>query len=73
MTTPGWFADLQMGNIFRVDSETDLIGEDDVFDIWPQCDEGGSKEVGQFVGRMLSSLFDEMSLARIVLSSMPFG
>ena len=49
MSTPGWLADLQMGNIFRVDSETDLIGEDDVYGIWPQCEEGDSKEIGQFV------------------------
>ena len=49
MSTPGWMADLQQGSIFRVDSETDLIGEDDVFDIWPQCEEGDLKEIGQFV------------------------
>ena len=49
MSTPGWLADLQMGNIFRVDSEADLIGEDDVYGIWPQCEEGDSQEIGQFV------------------------
>ena len=49
MSTPGWMADLHLGSIFRVDSETDLIGEDDVYDIWPQCEEGDAKEIGQFV------------------------
>ena len=49
MSTPGWLADLHVGNIFRVDSETDLISEDEAYNIWPECEEGDFKEVGQFV------------------------
>ena len=49
MASDGWFADLQQGNIFRVDSTTDNIMEDDVYKIWPQVDEGDAKELAQFV------------------------
>ena len=49
MASDGWYADLRQGNIFRVDSTTDNITEDDVYKIWPQVDEGDVKELAQFV------------------------
>ncbi|CAE7280604.1 RE2, partial [Symbiodinium microadriaticum] len=49
MRSPGWCADLNVGNIFRVDSATDNIEEHQVYDIWPQVDEADGKEVAQFV------------------------
>ena len=49
MASDGWYADLYQGNIFRVDSTTDNISEDDVYKIWPQVEEGDAKELAQFV------------------------
>ena len=49
MSSHGWYADLYEGSIFRVDTTTDNISEDDVFSIWPQVEEGDHKEVSQFV------------------------
>ena len=49
MKSPGWHADLQTGSIFRVDSTTDSIEEEDLPGIWPQVDEADRKEIGQFV------------------------
>ncbi|CAE7272753.1 RE1 [Symbiodinium natans] len=49
MRSPGWFADLNVGNIFRVDATTDNIDESQVAPIWPLVDEADEKEVGQFV------------------------
>ena len=49
MRSKGWYADLNVGNIFRVDTATDNIEEHQVADIWPQVEEADYKEVGQFV------------------------
>ena len=49
MRSPGWYADLNVGSIFRVDSATDNIEEHQVYDVWPQVDEADGKEVAQFV------------------------
>ena len=49
MSSPGWHADLQTGSIFRVDSTTDSIEEEDLPAIWPQVDEADYKEISQFV------------------------
>ena len=49
MSSPGWFADISVGSIFRVDAETDTIEERQVAPIWPQVDEADGKEVAQFV------------------------
>ena len=49
MRSPGWFADLHVGSIFRVDDTTDNIDESQVAAIWPMVDEADEKEVGQFV------------------------
>eukprot|EP00439_Symbiodinium_sp_Y106_P086161 s190_g31.t1 len=49
MKSKGWYADLNVGNIFRVDTATDNIEEHQVADIWPQVEEADHKEVGQFV------------------------
>eukprot|EP00439_Symbiodinium_sp_Y106_P004476 s9466_g1.t1 len=49
MNSPGWHADLQTGSVFRVDSTTDSIEEDDLPGIWPQVEEADHKEIGQFV------------------------
>ena len=49
MRSSGWYADLNVGNIFRVDATTDNIDENQVAPIWPQVDEADEKEVGQFV------------------------
>ncbi|CAE7765903.1 RE2 [Symbiodinium sp. KB8] len=49
MHSPGWCADIHVGNIFRVDSSTDNIEEHQVFDIWPQVEAADEKEVSQFV------------------------
>ena len=47
--SPGWHADISTGSIFRVDSATDNIDENQIYDIWPQVDEADGKEIGQFV------------------------
>ena len=49
MKCEGWYADLSVGNIFRVDSTTDMIEENQVAEIWPQVEEADRKEIGQFV------------------------
>ncbi|OLQ14518.1 hypothetical protein AK812_SmicGene1358 [Symbiodinium microadriaticum] len=49
MKSAGWHADIATGNIFRVDSTTDNIEEDQVYDIWPQVEEADAKEIAQFV------------------------
>ena len=49
MRSPGWHADISTGSIFRVDSTTDNIDENQIYDIWPQVDEADGKEIGQFV------------------------
>ena len=49
MHTDGWMADLLQGAIFKVDTSTDAIEENDVAPIWPAVDEADHKEIGQFV------------------------
>ena len=49
MKSSGWYADVNEGCIFRVDTATDNIEEHQVADIWPQVEEADYKEVGQFV------------------------
>ena len=49
MSSHGWYADLFEGSIFRVDTTTGNISEDDVYGIWPEVEEGDMKEVAQFV------------------------
>ncbi|OLQ01786.1 hypothetical protein AK812_SmicGene15471 [Symbiodinium microadriaticum] len=43
------FADLATGHVYKVDDETDLIQENEVYDIWPQVEQADASEVSQFV------------------------
>ena len=43
------YASLQDGQIFKVDSETDNITEDEMYQIWPQVEAADAAEIKQFV------------------------
>ena len=44
-----FLVDLHDGASFKVDTETDIIGEEDVFPIWEQVEEADKKELRQFI------------------------
>ncbi|CAJ1351761.1 unnamed protein product, partial [Effrenium voratum] len=44
-----YYADIRKGGIFRVDTSTDSIHEDQVYGIWDQVDAADKKEVSQFL------------------------
>ncbi|CAE7220811.1 unnamed protein product, partial [Symbiodinium sp. CCMP2456] len=43
------YADMQNGQVFKVDESTDNIDEDSCYDIWGQVEEADASEVKQFV------------------------
>ncbi|OLP86389.1 hypothetical protein AK812_SmicGene32497 [Symbiodinium microadriaticum] len=43
------YASLQDGQIYKVDSETDNITEDEMYQIWPQVEAADAAEIKQFV------------------------
>ena len=43
------YADLATGHVYKVDDETDLIQEGEVYDIWPEVEQSDAAEVSQFV------------------------
>ena len=43
------YASLHDGQIYKVDSETDNLSEEEMYKIWPQVEESDGSEIKQFV------------------------